>query len=45
MVSKIFIMVNTVFLLLSLFVSSDLISQETTQKNDFRDSRWGMKKR
>jgi len=44
MIFKRFIMVNTVLLLLSLFVSSDLISQETTQKNDFRNSRWGMKK-
>jgi len=37
-------MINAILLLLFLLVSSDLISQETTQKNDFRNSRWGMKK-
>jgi len=37
-------MVNTIILLLFLLVSSDLMSQETNQKNDFRNSRWGMKK-
>lgn len=44
MISKRFVMVNTILLLLLPLVSSDLISQETTQKNDFRNSRWGMKK-
>jgi len=38
------VIVNTILLLLFLLVSSDLISQETTQKYDFRNSRWGMKK-
>ena len=42
--NKRFIMVNTLLLLLLLLVSSDLISQETTHKYDFRNSRWGMKK-
>jgi len=37
-------MVYTIILLLFLLVSSDLISQEKIQKNDFRNSRWGMKK-
>ena len=37
-------MVNTILLLLFLLVSSDLISQETIRKNDFRNHRWGMKK-
>ena len=44
MISKRFIMVNTIVLLLFLLVSSDLISQEKIQKNDYRDSKWGMKK-
>jgi len=44
MISKRFIMVNTTLLLLYLLVSSDLISQEKIQKNDYRNSRWGMKK-
>jgi len=44
MIPKRFIMVNTIILLLFLLVSSDLISQEKIQKNDFRNSRWGMKK-
>ena len=44
MIFKRFIMVNTILLLLFLLVSSDLISQEKIQKNDFRNSRWGMKK-
>ena len=44
MISKRFIMVNTIVLLLFLLVSSDLISQEKVQKNDFRNSKWGMKK-
>ena len=37
-------MINTIVLLLFLLVSSDLISQEKIQKNDFCDSKWGMKK-
>jgi len=41
---KRFIIVNTILLLILLLVSSDLVSQETTQKNDFHNSRWGMKK-
>jgi len=44
MIFKRFIMVNTILLLLFLLVSSDLISQEITHKNDFRNTRWGMKK-
>jgi len=32
------------FILLFLLVSSDLISQEKVQKNDFSNSKWGMKK-
>ena len=44
MIFKRFIMVNTIVLLLFLLVSSDLISQEKVQKNDFRNSKWGMKK-
>ena len=42
--NKRFIMVNTIILLIFLLVSSNLISQETTQKNDYRNSSWGMKK-
>jgi len=37
-------MVNIIVLFLFLLVSSDLISQEKVQKNDFRNTRWGMKK-
>ena len=44
MISKKFIIVNTIVLLICLLVRSNLISQETTQKNDFRNTRWGMKK-
>ena len=44
MIFKRFIIVNTILLLLFLIVSSDLISQEITHKNDFRNTRWGMKK-
>ena len=44
MISKRIVMVNTILLLLFLLVSSDLISQEKVQKNDFRNTRWGMKK-
>ena len=44
MIFKRFIMVNTILLLLFLLVSSDLISQEKVQKNDFRNSKWGTKK-
>ena len=44
MIFKRFIMVNTIVLLLFLLVSSDLVSQEKIQKNDFRNSKWGMKK-
>jgi len=45
MIYKRFIIVNTLLLLILLLVScSVLISQETTHKYDYRNSRWGMKK-
>ena len=44
MISKRIVMVNTILLLLFILVSSDLISQEKVQKNDFRNSKWGTKK-
>jgi len=42
--NKRIVMVNTILLLILLLVSSDLIAEATIEKNDFRNSRWGMKK-